>query len=119
MRVRRNGLAAGADALEYARSRKSTSDFERAARQQRILLSLRQQMDIGSILKNINPLAEAIGQSVRTDIPRELVPQLLKLAMKVRAGARFAITQVGWDARAVGELRELEQLLGATSAFGA
>lgn len=34
----------------------------------------------------------------------ELVPQLLKLAMKVRAGARFAITQVGWDARAAGEL---------------
>jgi LCP family protein required for cell wall assembly len=73
----------GSQALEYARSRKSTSDFERAARQQRILVSLRQQMDIGSILKNINPLAEAIGQSVRTDIPRELVPQLLGLADKV------------------------------------
>ena len=73
----------GAEALEYARSRKSTSDFERGARQQRIIVSLRQQMDIGSVLKNINPLAEAIGQSVRTDIPRELVPQLLGLADKV------------------------------------
>ena len=73
----------GAQALEYARSRKSTSDFERSARQQRILVSLRQQMDIGAILKNINPLADAIGQSVRTDIPRELVPQLLGLADKI------------------------------------
>ena len=73
----------GAEALEYARSRKSTSDFERGARQQRIIVSLRQQMDIGSILKNVNPLAEAIGQSIRTDIPRELVPQLLGLADKV------------------------------------
>jgi LCP family protein required for cell wall assembly len=73
----------GADALSYARSRKSTSDFERAARQQRLILSIRQQMDIASVLKNINPLAEAIGQSVRTDIPRELVPQLLGLADKV------------------------------------
>ncbi len=34
----------------------------------------------------------------------ELLPQLLKLAMKERAGARFAITQVGWDVRALDEL---------------
>jgi LCP family protein required for cell wall assembly len=73
----------GREALEYARSRKSTSDFERSARQQRIIVSLRQQMDIGSILRNINPLAEAVGHSIRTDIPRELVPQLLGLADKV------------------------------------
>jgi LCP family protein required for cell wall assembly len=73
----------GAEALEYARSRKSTSDFERGARQQRLILSLRQQLDIGSVLKNLNPLAAAIGQSLRTDIPRELVPQLLGLADKV------------------------------------
>ncbi|MEO8273919.1 MAG: LCP family protein [Chloroflexota bacterium] len=73
----------GAEALEYARSRKSTSDFERGARQQRLIVSLRQQLDIGSVLKNINPLAQAIGQSLRTDIPRELVPQLLGLAERV------------------------------------
>ena len=36
---------------------------------------------------------------------RDLVPQLLKLAMKRRAGAGFAITQVGWDARSWHELR--------------
>jgi methylenetetrahydrofolate reductase (NADPH) len=34
----------------------------------------------------------------------ELVPQLLKLALKQRAGARFTITQVGWDVRATDEL---------------
>ncbi len=73
----------GAEALEYARSRKSTSDFERGARQQRLIVSLRQQLDIGSVLKSINPLAAAIGQSLRTDIPRELVPQLLGLAERV------------------------------------
>jgi methylenetetrahydrofolate reductase (NADPH) len=37
-------------------------------------------------------------------VERDLVPQLLKLSLKVRAGARFAITQVGWDARAWHEL---------------
>jgi LCP family protein required for cell wall assembly len=70
----------GAEALEYARSRKSTSDFERGARQQRLIVSLRQQLDIGQVMRNINPLAEAIGQSLRTDIPRELLPRLLGLA---------------------------------------
>ena len=73
----------GARALDYARSRKSTSDFERAARQQRLLVSLRRQLDVGSVLRNINPLAAAIGQSLRTDIPRELIPQLLGLAERV------------------------------------
>ncbi|MEO5703932.1 MAG: LCP family protein [Candidatus Limnocylindrales bacterium] len=73
----------GSEALDYARSRKSTSDFERGARQQRLIISLRRQLEIGSVLRNINPLAAAIGQSLRTDIPRELVPQLLGLADKV------------------------------------
>ena len=47
----------GAEALDYARSRKSTSDFERGARQQRVIVSLRQQLDIGQALRNIDPLA--------------------------------------------------------------
>ena len=37
-------------------------------------------------------------------VEADLVPQLLKLRMKVAAGARFAITQVGWDARSWHEL---------------
>lgn len=73
----------GVQALEYSRSRKSTSDFDRAARQQRVIVSLRRQLDIGQALQNIDTLAAAIGQSVRTDIPRELVPQLLGLAEQV------------------------------------
>jgi LCP family protein required for cell wall assembly len=77
----------GLDALDYARSRKSTSDFERAARQQRVLVSLREQLDIGQTIRNIEPLADAIGQSLRTDIPRELVPQLLGLADRIQSRA--------------------------------
>jgi LCP family protein required for cell wall assembly len=75
----------GAEALAYARSRKSTSDFERSARQQRVIVSIRRQLDIGQVLRNVNPLAEAIGQSLRTDIPRELVPELLGLAERIDA----------------------------------
>jgi LCP family protein required for cell wall assembly len=75
----------GSEALDYARSRKSTSDFERGARQQRVLVSLRQQMDLANILPNIDRLAGAVGSNVRTDFPRELLPQLLGLADKIDA----------------------------------
>lgn len=70
----------GAEALVYARSRHGSSDFDRGARQQRVLLSLRQQLDIGRILPRLESLAAALAHSVRTDIPRELVPRLLGLA---------------------------------------
>jgi len=75
----------GAQALIYARSRYSTDDYERGQRQQRVLLSLRQSVDIGTILPRINELAAAVSQAVRTDIPRELVPRLLSLAQSVDA----------------------------------
>ena len=73
----------GAEALKYARSRKSSTDFERGARQQRLLVSLRQQLDVGQVLRNIEPLANAIGGAVKTDIPTDLVPRLLGLAEAV------------------------------------
>lgn len=82
----------GAEALAYARSRKSTSDFERAARQQRVIVSMRQQLDIGQALANIDALAAAIGNSLRTDVPREIVPQLLGLADRIDARSIRSVT---------------------------
>ena len=73
----------GAEALIYARSRHGSTDFDRGARQQRVLLSLRQQTDIANVLPKIDALAAALSASVRTDIPRELLPQLLGLASQV------------------------------------
>ncbi|HEY7589609.1 MAG TPA: LCP family protein [Candidatus Limnocylindrales bacterium] len=73
----------GAQALVYARSRYSSNDYERGQRQQRVLLSLRQSVDIATILPRINVLAAALSEAVRTDIPQELVPQLLSLAESV------------------------------------
>ncbi|MFI5259902.1 MAG: methylenetetrahydrofolate reductase C-terminal domain-containing protein [Candidatus Limnocylindrales bacterium] len=37
-------------------------------------------------------------------VERDQVPQFLKLLNKVRNGARYAITQAGWDMRKLGEL---------------
>jgi len=70
----------GAEALRYARSRKTTSDFDRGRRQQRVLLSLREQADMGRIVANLPNLVQALQQSVRTDIPPAQLPELLSLA---------------------------------------
>ncbi len=73
----------GADALVYARSRHASTDFDRGARQQRVLLSLRQQTDVARILPHLDELAAALSASFRTDIPRDLFPRLLGLAEHV------------------------------------
>ena len=70
----------GAQALIYARSRNSSNDFDRAQRQQRVLLSLRQQADVGSLIEKLPQLVKALRNAVHTDMPIELLPGLLRLA---------------------------------------
>jgi LCP family protein required for cell wall assembly len=75
----------GAAALRYARSRHTSSDFDRGARQQRVLVSLREQMNISTILPAIDALTEAVKGSFTTDMPREIVPLLLQVADHIDA----------------------------------
>jgi LCP family protein required for cell wall assembly len=75
----------GSEALAYARARHTTTDFDRAARQQRVLTSVREQTDLSTLLAPgvINQLFSELKQDVRTDIPPELFPQLVGLAQNV------------------------------------
>jgi polyisoprenyl-teichoic acid--peptidoglycan teichoic acid transferase len=69
----------GANALAYARSRKSAgeSDFTRAGRQQQILVALKNAATRdGSLFWELPALLDAVGDTVRTDIPVERLPQL-------------------------------------------
>ncbi|HLX34157.1 MAG TPA: LCP family protein [Candidatus Limnocylindrales bacterium] len=77
----------GAQALIYARSRHGSNDFDRGARQQRVLTSLLQQADFQSIFANLDQLVAAFEQTVHTDVPRSALPQLLQLASQVDAKA--------------------------------
>ena len=70
----------GAQALIYARSRHTSDDFDRGARQQRVLLSLRQQTDVPSLLPRLGDLENALKRAIKTDIPVGILPQLLGLA---------------------------------------
>lgn len=69
----------GPNALAYARSRKSAgeSDFTRAGRQQQIIVALKDAAtDGGSVFWELPGLIGAVGDSIRTDLPIERLPQL-------------------------------------------
>jgi polyisoprenyl-teichoic acid--peptidoglycan teichoic acid transferase len=69
----------GANALAYARSRKSAgeSDFTRAGRQQQILIGLKNAATKdGSLFWELPALLAAVGDTVRTDVPVERLPEL-------------------------------------------
>jgi LCP family protein required for cell wall assembly len=75
----------GADALAYARIRKSTgeSDLTRAARQQEVLVALRNQAVGAGILFSLPRLMDAVGATVRTDLPPDRLPELAALAEQI------------------------------------
>ena len=73
----------GEQALRYARSRHTSTDFDRGARQQRVLLSLRQQADPQTLIPKLPALVAALKSTVRTDIPVGQLDELLGLASQV------------------------------------
>ena len=69
----------GLHALAYARARKAggESDFTRAARQQQVLLALRDAVTKdGSLLWELPQLLEAVGKTISSDLPVERLPEL-------------------------------------------
>jgi LCP family protein required for cell wall assembly len=73
----------GAEALVYARSRHGSNDFDRAARQQKVLISLREQTDPATLLPKLDELIKALENAVQTDIPSALLPQFMSVASQV------------------------------------
>ena len=73
----------GTQALRYARSRNTSSDFDRGARQQRILLSMREQADPQTLIPRLPALVDALKLAVKTDVPLNELPNLLGLATEV------------------------------------
>jgi LCP family protein required for cell wall assembly len=73
----------GWEALAYSRARKADgeSDFTRAARQQEVLLALKDKiMSDGSLLANLPTLLAAFGDLITTDIPTSRLPDLAAIA---------------------------------------
>ncbi len=75
----------GAQALAYARARHQTNDFDRSARQQRVIVSLRQQTDLLSLLdpNKLDALSGALRTAIHTDFPADQLPSLITLLQRV------------------------------------
>ena len=73
----------GAQALIYARSRHTSNDFDRAQRQQRVILSIREQVDPRKVLDNLSELLKDLKSSFKTDIPQDKLPQLIGLSSQI------------------------------------
>lgn len=80
----------GIDALAYARSRKGwiempdgtrdpQNDFDRAERQQQVLLAMRRELAQADTLLELPDLLRAIGRTVTTDFPRDRAGDLASL----------------------------------------
>jgi hypothetical protein len=83
----------GRHALAYARARKLTSDFDRADRQQRVVTSLRDQVDLSTLLSPgfIEEMLRTVRQDVRTDIPVGKMPRLISLAQTIDLDQRISL----------------------------
>jgi LCP family protein required for cell wall assembly len=69
----------GEQALYYARSRKTTSDFDRARRQQRVLLAIRKRVLDGDLLPRIPALWLAMRDIVDTNLSPGDIAELARL----------------------------------------
>jgi len=86
----------GAMALKYARTRHDSNDFERARRQQQVLLAVLERVSSLNLLPQLAPrlgeLYTLMDQSVSTDLTLDEVLALAGLAVKVdRSQIRFAV----------------------------
>ena len=75
----------GETALAYVRSRYSAgdNDFNRARRQQQVLLALRKQLTTIEMLPKITDLMEVAGDTIRTNFPSERIEEMIQLASGV------------------------------------
>jgi LCP family protein required for cell wall assembly len=76
----------GDSALKYARSRKTTSDFDRARRQQKVISAIKEKALSLNILANpkkIIDLAKILGDHIRTDIQPWEMERLVSVTREI------------------------------------
>jgi LCP family protein required for cell wall assembly len=75
----------GDTALAYVRSRQGVgdSDFQRARRQQQVLLALREKLTKPSMLPDLPGILDAAADTVQTNFPSERIAEMIEIAQKV------------------------------------
>jgi LCP family protein required for cell wall assembly len=80
-------LLDGETALAYVRSRKSTSDFDRARRQQQLLVALQHKLIDPAMLPNLPAILQAATKTLKTNFPPDQLSEMLALARKTDASS--------------------------------
>lgn len=74
----------GFHALWYSRGRWGSDDYERMLRQRCMVDAIIEEADPLNVLRRYQALAKAGEEILRTDVPRELMPAFVNLALKVK-----------------------------------
>ena len=82
----------GREALAYVRSRKDSSDYTRMTRQRCFLSAMADQLDPVAALRNFGALARTVEGNVRTDIPLNRLPSLVRLVSSVDQAKTITVT---------------------------
>ncbi len=113
----------GQEALIFARSRHSGSDFGRAARQQQVIAAVRAQTDVQALAANLPSLAATLKDAVKSDFPQGDLPRLLELLGRVDATNLKSIVfapptyqSVGSDERGYILIPDIEKIRRAIAA---
>jgi LCP family protein required for cell wall assembly len=75
----------GFDTLWFARSRDSSDDYSRMARQKCVMNAMLHQVSPQTVLKNFEKIAKASSQMISTDIPASEVDTFMGLALKAKS----------------------------------
>jgi LCP family protein required for cell wall assembly len=81
----------GERALSYARTRHQDTDYHRMGRQRCVIEAAMDQMGPTDLLANFDTIAGVIKDTVTTDIPLELLPELVALYPKIDREAMVSI----------------------------
>jgi LCP family protein required for cell wall assembly len=82
----------GWQALAYVRSRKDSDDYTRMTRQRCFLSALAHQLDPLSVLRNFESIAHTVEHNVRTDIPLNRLPRLVRLGTGINPRKTVTVT---------------------------
>lgn len=75
----------GFDTLWFARSRDSSDDYSRMARQKCVMNAMLHQVSPETVLTNFEKIAKASSQMISTDIPATEVDRFMGLALKAKS----------------------------------
>lgn len=75
----------GRTALWYARSRHGSSDYARMSRQREVEQAMLAQLDPMNVIAHFNSIAKAGEKLVKTDVPSDMIPTFVDLALKAKS----------------------------------